>query len=90
MFLNVFRYLSGLQFIVYLLLHGLELMACSRKFEMSLKFKIIPRSENYDVRTSSQIDAASNDAALQTKKEKINNELKTRKVAECTYSFRSI
>ena len=34
-------------------------MACSRQFEMGLKVRIEPRSESYDLRTSSQIDVAS-------------------------------
>ena len=38
--INVFRYLSNHQFIVYLLFLDKELMACSRQSEMGLKFKL--------------------------------------------------
>ena len=56
---SVFCYLSGLQFIVYLLFLGLELLACSWQFEIGPKVLTCTRSENCDLRTSSQIDAAS-------------------------------
>ena len=57
---RVFRYLSSLQFIIYLIFSfDFEADGLLSKLSNEPNVQTVPRSENYDLTTSSQIDVAS-------------------------------